>query len=116
MKRTKRVASLFLALLMAFSCMAVPAMAAGENGEDGTMPRKPAYQCPQCRGLAELDFMRLPSGIFATLGCDVCGGEHRYEGINVYQRLACQDCPYTSEWAIKEIYWDIYCKSPGSYV
>lgn len=57
MKTTKKLASLFLALLMALSCMAMPAMAAGDEHHDhecavcseGTiMPRKPAFRCYAC--------------------------------------------------------------------
>ncbi len=45
MKKTNRLASLFLALLLAFSCMAVPAMAAGD---EGIMPQQLMGTCPSC--------------------------------------------------------------------
>lgn len=46
MKKTKKLAALFLALMMALSCMAMPAMAAGED--DGIMPRWAVKRCPDC--------------------------------------------------------------------
>ena len=56
MKRTKRIASLFLAMLMAFSLMAVTASAYGEVNhahtstcsEETIMPRLAVGPCPKC--------------------------------------------------------------------
>ena len=57
MKKTNRLASLFLAMLMAFSLMAVTASAYdAQDGyahdkeccEETIMPRKPAGRCPKC--------------------------------------------------------------------
>jgi hypothetical protein len=60
MKKTKKLAALVLALVMAFSLMAVTAAAYGadEHVHDGTcceetiQPRKPGYWCPKCLGPA----------------------------------------------------------------
>lgn len=52
MKKTKRLATLFLALMMALSCMVMPAMAAG--GDDtGVMPLYEQGRCPVCGQGAE---------------------------------------------------------------
>ena len=56
MKKAKKLASLFLAMLMAFSLMAVTASAydAGHEhdcmvcGEEGIQPRRPAAWCHSC--------------------------------------------------------------------
>ncbi len=48
MKKSNRLASLFLAMLMALSCMAVPAMAAG----DEMSARIPGGRCPKCGDFA----------------------------------------------------------------
>ena len=60
MKKTKKLAALILALMMAFSLMAVTAAAYGadEHIHDGTcceetiQPRKPGGWCPKCLGPA----------------------------------------------------------------
>ena len=46
MKRTKKMLALFLAMVMAFSTLVIPAMAAGDDG--GIMPRRPVMDCPKC--------------------------------------------------------------------
>lgn len=46
MKRTKKLLAMALALMMAFSCMAMPAMAAGED--EGIMPLGEHMQCLLC--------------------------------------------------------------------
>ena len=56
MKKTKKLAALFLALMMVLSCMAVTAAAAGaeEHEHDGVccaetvQPRKPGATCSYC--------------------------------------------------------------------
>ena len=63
MKKTKKLAALVLAMLMAFSLMAVTAAAYGaEHEHDGTcceetiQPRRPAAQCLYCAlGMDEYD-------------------------------------------------------------
>lgn len=65
MKTTKKLASLFLALLMALSCMAMPAMAAGDE-----VMRKPGTRCPKCGGFAWVDDHK--DGTY-TFDCENCG-------------------------------------------
>ena len=56
MKNTKKLLALVLALMMAFSLMAVTAAAAGTEEHEHThacstetiQPRTPAMQCPEC--------------------------------------------------------------------
>lgn len=56
MKKTKKLAALFLAMLMALSCMATTAMAYGAEEHDHDcvcsvetiQPRIPAQKCPKC--------------------------------------------------------------------
>lgn len=62
MKKTKKLAALVLAMMMAFSLMAVTASAYGaEHEHDGTcceeiQPRRPAAQCLYCAlGMDEYD-------------------------------------------------------------
>ena len=73
MKKQTRIASLFLAMLMTFSCMAVPAMAAEENE---IMPLKPFIECPYCLGAAEV-FTDTHETYFSTY-CDEVVGSHRH--------------------------------------
>ena len=47
MKKMKKLAALVLAMVMAFSCMMMPAMAHGHDDE-GIMPMKPWMKCPEC--------------------------------------------------------------------
>lgn len=55
MKKTKKLAALFLALMMALSCMAMPAMAAGEDEDDeGIMPLGPLTMCSYCKTMQEI--------------------------------------------------------------
>ena len=47
MKKTRKLLALVLALMMAFSCMAMPAMAHGDEDE-GIMPLGEVGTCPYC--------------------------------------------------------------------
>ena len=87
MKKQTRIASLFLAMLMTFSCMAVPAMAAEENE---IMPLKPFIECPYCLGAAEV-FTDTHETYFSTY-CDEVGGSHRHAYIYTTYTYNCLDC------------------------
>lgn len=52
MKKTKKLLALFLALMMALSCMVMPAMAHGHE-DDGIMPLYEINPCPRCGKNAE---------------------------------------------------------------
>lgn len=71
MKHTKKLAALFLALVMALSVMAVTAAAYGAEEHEHTgacstetiQPRKPAESCPNCgRGMTEVGSGRDTTG------------------------------------------------------
>lgn len=52
MKKMKKLLALVLAMMMAFSCMAMPTMAHGHDDE-GIMPLVERTVCPRCGGAAE---------------------------------------------------------------
>lgn len=63
MKKTKKLLAMVLAMMMALSCMAMPAAAAHDDGhdhdcavcsEDGIQPRVVVIPCPNCGGSATL--------------------------------------------------------------
>lgn len=87
MKKTNRLASLFLALLLAFSYMAVPAMA---EGEDGIMPLKPVMRCPNCSGVAEV-FTDTYETYFSTY-CNEVSVSHRHAYIYTTTSYICTEC------------------------
>lgn len=68
MKKTKKLAALFLAMVMAFSLMAVTAAAYGAEEhthdetccENAVIARKPGNWCPQCLGPAS--YYVIPGG------------------------------------------------------
>lgn len=87
MKKMNRLASLLLALLMAFSCTVVPAMAAEE---DEIMPLKPYMRCPNCAGAAET-FTDTYETYFSAY-CDKVVGSHRHAYIYTTRSYSCIDC------------------------
>lgn len=82
MKKLQKLAALFLAMVMAFSLMAVTAAAYGVEEHDhdcavccedeGIMPLKPVYKCPKCGGAAEYhdEGIRIK---YICLNTEVCG-------------------------------------------
>ena len=86
MKLTKKLLALVLALMMAFSTLVMPAMAA-ENDE--IMPRKPAYLCSYCNGAAE---MRTRPGTYPEVywtGCSKASGSHQHTVYTEEEELVC---------------------------
>ena len=77
MKTTKRFASLFLAMLMAFSLMAVTASACDAGhahdetcAEATVQPRRPAAWCHACgQAMTEIDAGRDDKGRYVTYQC-----------------------------------------------
>lgn len=51
MKKTKKLLAMALALMMAFSCMAMPAMA-HDDEDEAIMPLGPGFTCTTCGRLA----------------------------------------------------------------
>lgn len=82
MKKTKKLAALVLAMVMAFSLMAVTAAAYDAEAHthdcavccegEGIMPLKPVYMCPWCGGIAEYHEVGNRTK-YVCLNRDVCG-------------------------------------------
>lgn len=110
MKRTKKLLALALALMMAFSCMAMPAMAHGDEDE-GIMPLYEVHVCPKCltgemiEEKSELMFL----GQFYSFPCKVCGQTHTLQAAYIFSRWKCLDCSYVTTWGNPEIYAPVYC-------
>lgn len=90
MKRSKKLLSLVMAMLMAFSLMAVTAAAYGEGHEhdcavcsEEEIARKPAMWCPQCGASASV-IGKQPwteghsTGYLYTFDCPNCGTVHHF--------------------------------------
>ncbi len=75
MKKTKKLAALVLAMVMAFSCMTVPAMAHGHE-DAGIVPMIQRIPCPKCKGDAEFherDYYGKTQTRIVCLNWSVCG-------------------------------------------
>ena len=80
MKKRTKIASLFLAMLMAFSLMAVTASAydAGHAhdetcAEAAIQPRKPAAWCHSCsQAMVEKDIVEINGGRYIEFRCATC--------------------------------------------
>lgn len=88
MKQMKKLAALVLAMVMAFSCMVVPAMAAGDEGE-GIMPRKPVYTCAECGGYAEMSTSER-TGSMQVESCSDVHKKHYHDAIIVTKTITCE--------------------------
>ena len=74
MKKTKKMLALILALMMAFTTLVMPAMAAGED--EGIMPRRPWGVCPYCDRTCALTDLPSDITIFYENGCAKYEGAH----------------------------------------
>ena len=95
MKRTKKLLALVLAMMMAFSIMAVTAAAHGDEDE-GVMPLGLEVQCPNpnCRQSLIQETMTL-EGPVVIFTCSTCGQNHTVPSIAVYVRSVCtRDCSH----------------------
>ena len=90
MKRTKKLFALALALLVAFSTLVTPAMAAGE---DGIMPMVGGHDCPSCAIGYATSYTRTETDEVHT-PCYVCEYAHLHE--KTYRRTydSCNRCSY----------------------
>ena len=86
MKLTKKLLALVLALMMAFSTLVMPAMAA-EN--DGIMPRMPVTRCPHCGGGAEILIRQGHYYEDYWHGCKDASGSHWHIVYTEEEELAC---------------------------
>ena len=82
MRKMKKLAALCLAMLMAFSIMAVIASAYdAADGHEHTsacseqtiMPRRPVRECPKCRGTAYLQEEYYHGVLVTWYECSSCG-------------------------------------------
>lgn len=94
MKRTKKLLVLALALMMALSCMATPAMAHGDEDE-GIMPLYEATHCPECGKEARVTRSYIHDDYWEAINCQnsVWAHLHLYESIYTV-RTACMYCDY----------------------
>lgn len=76
MKKTRKLLALVLAMVMAFSCMVMPAMA-HDHDDEGIMPMIERTICSRCGGAAEFHERTLSNGQIQTrvvcLNWTVCG-------------------------------------------
>ena len=86
MKKTRKLLALVLALMMAFSCMAMPAMAHGDEDE-GIMPLKPWAQCFYC-GVG-YETYNIPGFVDYENGC----ADYPFPHIHDCYFEACFTCP-----------------------
>ena len=86
MRKMKKLAALCLAMLMAVSCMVMPAMAA----DDGIMPLGPAYRCSVCGAEADM-FTSTQSGEIRVNSCNAVKKEHYHDTIIVTKTIACKN-------------------------
>lgn len=96
MKRTKKLLAMVLALMMALSCMAMPAMAHGD-GDEGIMPLKPAYQCRVCYGAATYNgiehSVRASDSYRVGPGkCPQISVEHTHRPYDIMEVYRCGNC------------------------
>lgn len=103
MKKTKRLLALVLAMMMAFSLLAMPAMAAGDD--EGIMPLHPMIRCENCgewtdayqsesdpfpstaqpHGKVEIEHVHFVTVHKEWYHCGACG----HEGMRVWQTYVC---------------------------
>lgn len=106
MKRTKKLLALALALMMALSCMAMPAMAAGD---DGIMPLKPVYRCEACYRSAtyagtEHKERADESHRVGPGECPKISVEHTHRPYDIMEVYRCGDCGWKILFKIGESY------------
>ena len=94
MKRTKNLLALALALMMVLSCMAMPAMAHGDEDE-GIMPLYEVVHCPDCGENARVTRSYIHDEYWPATNCpnSVFAHLHFYDTIYTV-RTACMYCDY----------------------
>lgn len=91
MKKTKRLLALVLAMMMAFSLLAMPAMAAGDD--EGIMPLGIQAFCARCsemRGVVYRDSVYVRTKVNV-----VCGKNSHHHTHDVYRDVVEYDCGHT---------------------
>lgn len=93
MKKTRKLLALVLAMLMALSCMAVPAMA--HEDEEEIMPLGEVIRCQKCGGVADVTRTG-PLYVGTTeVYCPIVGGYHMHDVFNSYVFSECRDCGHS---------------------
>ena len=109
--------ALILALMMAFTTLVMPALAAGED--EGIMPRKPAYQCSYCGGGAERVKQSGQYDESFWLGCSEYGKPHEHTYAYVEDVLVCLNtqhlCGKTEPFGERQITSE-YCNGANVYI
>lgn len=97
MKKTKKLAALFLALMMAFSLMAVTAAAYSAEAYDGIMPLGAKRECtqPDCSGTVSLRTVTRYMNWETT--CEKCSYRHLHRVPYTVDIEDCDSCSYHNE-------------------
>lgn len=100
MKHTKKLLALVLAMMMAFSMLAIPAMAVSDEDE-GIMPLGEVRDCPECGQTADARRTYYTDGPFESAAS--CGGGpviHHHCIRTYHYRLTCRSCSYDGTFEI----------------
>lgn len=94
MKKTKKLLAMVLALMMALSCMAMPAMAAED---EEIMPFAVGRDCtePNCSGIVSLRTLSRTMNWNTT--CEKCSYEHLHKVRYSVDIESCNTCSYRAE-------------------
>ena len=97
MKRTKRLLALVLAMMMAFSMMAIPAAAHGE----AVSPAGVVTRCPECGANTYEEIDELDGAPKIVFGCIYKEGRHEHPSTITYVRAKCSSCTYATNWGYR---------------
>lgn len=94
MKKIKKLLAMVLALMMALSCMAMPAMAAED---EEIMPLKPGFECSTCGKLASYSgtekSYRADESYRVGIGqCPKVSVEHTHKPYDIMEVYRCANC------------------------
>lgn len=91
MKKTKRLLALVLAMMMAFSLLAMPAMAAGDD--EGIMPLAMEGMCIKCNAIRGIVYRK--AEYVRTKVNVVCSKNPHHHTHDVYRDVVQYDCGHT---------------------
>lgn len=115
MKSMKRIVTLALALMMAFSTLVMPAMATNED--EGIMPRKPTIYCDLChtgsatRISSERDYNY--AGGRHVNSCSNMSAPHTHIPYRLIDTYVCDNCQHRMTFYSGYDYY--VCRSDSSY-
>lgn len=100
MKTMKRIVTLALALMMAFSTLVMPAMAANED--EGIMPHVGGHDCPNCApGYVTTRTKTVTRDAYVF--CSACDSVHRHIRTYLVTYSTCDSCGYYYEFPNPEL-------------